>query len=165
MAGGFQDRLARRPGDEILVIPPLQEISRNPDTLSITPAYTQVTASWIDKKSKLCDFQAIFNNQMDMSLHNGNKPIKTNGLIRMNAFNEFVFSPTIMEDHVIIGGHSIWFRSYFRTFLPYGVQHKAKTNKIVNAGVVAFDLLQLPTPKGNKYMVDPKSIRVVYGGF
>jgi hypothetical protein len=26
MAGGFRDRLARRPGDKILVIPSLQEI-------------------------------------------------------------------------------------------------------------------------------------------
>jgi len=113
----------------------------------------------------MCDFQAIFNNQMDMSLHSGNKPLNTNGLLRMDAFNEFVFSSSVMEDHVIVGGHSIWFRSFFKTFLPSGVDHKAKNRKIVNAGVVAFDLLQLKTPKGNKYMVDPKSIRVVYGGF
>jgi hypothetical protein len=165
MAGGFRDRLARRSGDKILVIPSLQEISRNPDTLSITPPYTTVTASWVDQNSTMCDFQAIFNTQMDMSLHSGNKPVKTNGLLRMNAFNEFVFSSAIAEDHVICGGHSIWFRSYFKTFLPYQVNHPSKTKKIVNGGVVAFDLLQLKTPKGNKYMVDPKSIRVVYGGF
>jgi hypothetical protein len=139
--------------------------SRNPDTLSITPAHTQVTASWVDQKSTMCDFQAIFNNQTDMSLHTGNKPIKTNGLLRMDAFNDFVFSPSVAEDHVIVGGHSIWFRSYFKTYLPYGVDHVSKKRKIVNTGVVAFDLLQLPTPKGNKYMIDPKTIRVVYGGF
>lgn len=164
LAGAFRDRLARRPEDKILVIPPLQEISRNPDTLSITPAHAIVTASWVDKHSKMCDFQTIFNNQVDTSLHTGNKPIKTNGLLRMNAFNEFVYS-NVSENHVIVGGHSIWFRSYFRTYLPYSIDHVSKTRKIVNAGVVAFDLLKLQTPKGNKFMVDPKSIRVVYGGF
>ena len=36
------------------------QISRNPDTLSITPAYTPIQASWIDKTAKVCDFQDIF---------------------------------------------------------------------------------------------------------
>ena len=139
--------------------------SRNPDTLSITPAHTQVTASWIERTSQLCDFQGIFNNQTDMSLHIGNKPITTNGLKRMTEFCEFAFSGVVNEDHLIVGGHSIWFRSFFKTFLPYQVDHVSKNRKIVNAGVVAFTLMKLPTPKGNKYMVDPKSIQVLYGGF
>eukprot|EP00568_Trieres_chinensis_P002089 CAMPEP_0183310730 /NCGR_PEP_ID=MMETSP0160_2-20130417/32938_1 /TAXON_ID=2839 ORGANISM="Odontella Sinensis, Strain Grunow 1884" /NCGR_SAMPLE_ID=MMETSP0160_2 /ASSEMBLY_ACC=CAM_ASM_000250 /LENGTH=363 /DNA_ID=CAMNT_0025475073 /DNA_START=131 /DNA_END=1222 /DNA_ORIENTATION=+ len=165
MAAGFRERLSRRPGDKILVIPSLQEISRNPDTLSITPAQKQVTASWIDKGSKICDFQKIFTQQTDMSLHKGNKPIKTNGLLRMNEFCDFVFSPNVQEEYVIVGGHSIWFRSFFRTFIPYNTDHVSKKRKVVNAGCVSFTLLKATTNEGDKYMVDPQSVQVIYGGF
>ena len=99
-----------------------------------------------------------------MSLHIGNKPINTNGLKRMNEFCDFAFSG-VNEEHVIVGGHSIWFRTFFKTFLPYQVDHVCKNRKIVNGGVVAFTLMKLQTPKGNKYMVDPNSIQVLYGGF
>ena len=100
-----------------------------------------------------------------MSLHSGNKPLSTNGLKRMDAFNDFVFSPSVKEDYVIVGGHSIWFRSFFQTFLPYTSTHVAKKKKIVNGGVVAFELIKANTKTGQKYMVDAKSIHVVYGGF
>jgi broad specificity phosphatase PhoE len=164
MAAGFQDRLAQHPEEKILVVPSLQEISRNPDTLSITPAHTQVTASWIDKSSKLCNFQSIFSNQVDMSLHTGNKEITTNGLKRMDAFCDVVFRQN--ENHVIVGGHSIYFRSFFRTFMPYTEDHAAKSKKIVNCGVVALDLLKFKNEHGKTYyMIDPKTVNVVYGGF
>jgi hypothetical protein len=165
MAGGFQNRFAQNPMEQIaVVLPSLQEISRNPDTLAITPAHAQVTASWIDKKSSICDFQRIFSKQVDMSLHTGNKPIRTNGLKRMDAFCEFVFSQK--EEHIIAVGHSIYFRSFFKTFLPYQDGHVAKKNKIINCGVVALDLLQFKDVLGKTHhMIDPKSIRVVYGGF
>jgi hypothetical protein len=165
LAGGFRDRLARRPDDKILVITALQEISRNPDTLSITPAHTPIQASWIEKTSKVCDFQDIFNTQTDMSLHVGNKPLNTNGLKRMLDFCEFVYSPSVKEDFVIVGGHSIWFRNFFQMFLPYSVHHVSKNKKIVNGGIVTFDLMKAETRRGPSYMVDPKTIRVVYGGF
>ena len=139
--------------------------SRNPDALSITPAHKQVTASWIERGSKICDFQGIFKNQFDMSLHGGNKPVDSNGLKRMNDFCEFIFSRSVKEDHVIVGGHSIWFRSFFRTFLPLAINHKGKTGKIVNCGVVAVKVLKMTTAEGNKYMVDPDSVRVLFGGF
>ena len=113
----------------------------------------------------MCDFQQIFNSQTDMSLHVGNKPVDSNGLKRMIEFCDFVFSPSVKEDRVITGGHSIWFRSFFRTFLPYGVNHKSKTNKIVNGGIVVFTLQKTSTRNGNKYMIEPESIRVIFGGF
>jgi hypothetical protein len=166
MAAGFRDRLSRHPEDKILIVPSLQEISRNPDTLSITPAHTSVTASWMEtsSKQKICDFSFIFRHQVDMSLHNGNKPIATNGLIRMTDFCDYVFS--LKEDHVICGGHSIWFRSFFRTFLPNTIDHVSKTRKVVNCGVVALTLMKATTADGKCcYMIDPQSIKVVHGGF
>ena len=111
------------------------------------------------------DFQHVFTNQVDMSLHSGNKPIGTNGLKRMNLFCDFLFSPSVTEDYVIVGGHSLWFRSFFQTFLPYKSSHISKKKKIVNGGVVAFEFVKANTKNGPRYMIDPKSIDVVYGGF
>ena len=159
----FQERMKRRPNDTIFVLPSLQEISRNPDTLSITPAYTLVTASWIDRESTACNFQEIFTNRTDMSMHSGNKPVNTNGLKRMKEFCKYVFSQR--TEAFIVGGHSIWFRSFFQNFLPYDVDHVAKKRKIVNAGAVGFTLMKVSTPQGDKYMIDPESVTVVYGGF
>ena len=165
VAGGFQDRLSRRPTEKVLVLPSLQEISRNPDTLSITPAQTQIQASWIDKGSTICDFQTIYRDQFDMSLHR-NKPISTKGLKRMRKFCDFVFSSSVPEQYVVAGGHSIWFRSFFRTFLPHKIDHDGKNKKVVNCGIVAFTLIKVVRKSGQAtYMIDPKSVDTVYGGF
>jgi hypothetical protein len=191
---GFYDRLQRRPNDKILIVPSLQEISRNPDTLSITPPSSSssnssnstttttvptIQASWIEKQYTSISFQSIFNNQIDMSLYKGNKPLDTNGLKRMKEFCEFIFSsssassasaaaPTpqpIKEQHIIVGGHSIWFKYFFQTFLPYSVQHPSKQKKIVNCGIIVFDLLKAETKRGPMYMIDPKTIKTIYGGY
>mmetsp|Transcript_29661 Transcript_29661/g.36101 ORF Transcript_29661/g.36101 Transcript_29661/m.36101 type:complete len:298 (-) Transcript_29661:1401-2294(-) len=111
MAASFRYRLKANPDEKILVVPSLQEISRNPDTLSITPAQKPTTPSFIDKETKICDMEGIFVKQTDMSLHLGNKPMDTNGLKRMSEFCDFAF--TLKEEALIIGGHSIWFRSFF----------------------------------------------------
>lgn len=98
-------------------------------------------------------------------MHMGNKPVNTNGLKRMKEFCSYTFSPAVREDHIIVGGHSLWFKYFFINFLPFNVGHVAKKKKIVNGGVVAFDLMKANTKQGTKYMIDPKSIRVIHGGF
>lgn len=163
IAAGFRERLSRQSSEKIVILPCLQEISRNPDALSITPAYTPVTASWIEKESTVADFQQIYANQCDVQMHDGNKPVNSNGLIRMLEFCNYAFKQH--EEVLICGGHSIWFRSFFKTFLPYADNHVSKTRKIVNGGTVSFTLLKTETESGPVYMVDPKSILVVYGGF
>jgi hypothetical protein len=165
IVGGFSDRLLRRPTDKILIVPSLQEISHNPDTLSITPSHTPIQASWIEKTSKICNFQDILDTQTDMSLHTGNKPLNTNGLKRVLEFCDFVFGGSVQEEYVIVGGHSIWFRTFFRLFLPYSINHTAKNKKIVNGGIVVFELMKVETKKGAKYMIDPTTIKTIYGGF
>ena len=165
VAVGFHDRFRRRPDDKILILPALQEISRNPDTLCITPPHTHIQASWIEKTSNVCDFQEIFSSQTDMSLYTGDKPVNTNGLKRMLDFCEFLFSPSVKDSHIVVGGHSLWFRSFFQMFLPYSVHHVSKNRKLVNGGIVVFDLMKADTRRGPRFMIDPKTIRVVYGGF
>lgn len=165
LAGGLRERLSRRPADKIFVLSSLQEISRNPDALSITPAQSPVQASWIEKTSKVCKFQEIFATQVDTSRHTGNKPIKSTGYGRMTDFCKHTFSPAVREKYIIVGGHSLWFKSFFQNFLPYHIEHISKEKKIINGGVVVFELVKATTQYGDKFMVDPKSVKVVYGGF
>jgi hypothetical protein len=167
LAGGFRDRLGRNSWDKIIVLDSLQEVSRNPDTLAITPARATVQASWIERSYKPCNFQSIFDTRTDTSLHTGDKPLDTNGLKRMNEFCEFVYFSPEMKDatHVVVGGHSLWFRYFFNMFLPYSVHHVSKNKKIVNGGIVTFELMKAETRRGPRYMIDPKTIRIVYGGF
>ena len=159
---GFRDRLANNPEEKIVITPSLQEISRNPDTLSITPPHTPVTASWIEQE-RLPQIQPILTNRVDMTLHSGNKPLNTNGLIRMKAFCEFAFERP--EEALICGGRSLWFRSFFQMFMPHSSTHVATKKKMVNGGAVKFDLLQASTPAGPVYMIDEKTVSVIYGGF
>ena len=67
---------------------------------------------------------------------------------------------------VIVGGHSIWFRRFFRQFLGKSVEHDCKTYKIQNGGVVGFTLQQLRVTTGDTsvvtYRVVPDSIRNVF---
>ena len=168
MVVGFRERLSsseNNDNESIVVLGSLQEISRNPDTLSITPPATSIQASWVEESHlELCDFASIYEHQVDMSRHEGDKPVGSNGLVRMLEFCDFAFT-NVDPDYLIVGGHSIWFRSFFQMFLPYSVHHDAKTKKIVNGGVVVFDLMKANTKDGPKYMIDPITIRVIYGGF
>lgn len=164
VAASFQDRLLRNPNEQILILPSLQEISRNPDTLSITPARTNVTPSWIDAASKKVDFKTIFARQVDTHLHTGNKPIDTNGYKRMKDFCHAAFN-TIDEEYIIVGGHSIWFRSFFKEFLPRDSTHVGKSKKVMNCGAVSFTLCKTYEGGEERFMIQEDSINVVYGGF
>jgi hypothetical protein len=163
MAIGFQKRLdTKYDNDKILILPSLQEISRNPDALCITPPYGSVVPAWTDPVASL---QPIYDQQVDTCMHTGNKPVASNGLLRIQEFCRIVFTE-IHKDSVIVGGHSLWFRSFFQTYLPKNNTHVAKKKKLVNGGVVGFTLLRIEvTPSQVEYMIDPASIVVLHGGF
>lgn len=165
MALGFQDRLERNLADDkILIIPQLQEISRNPDALSITPPKGSVIPSWIDREIDAVYFERLYKDQVDTHLHTGNKPVDTNGLKRLEAFCDVAFSE-IKKDTIIAAGHSLWFRSFFRTYLPHKFYHISKKKKLINGGCASFTLMKKTTSEGDKFMIDPKSLHVIYGGF
>ena len=160
---GFQDRLQQQmDGDKIQLWPQLQEISRNPDALSITPSQGKVITSWTDPP----ELERIFAQQIDTSFHKGNKPVGSNGLLRMQSFCRAVFHDTDHEN-LVVAGHSLWFRSFFRTYLPYGLEHVSKKRKLMNGGCVGFDLMRVKDDKTGQehYMIDSKTITVLYGGF
>jgi hypothetical protein len=81
----------------------------------------------------------------------------------MATFNEWVFNRT--EDVIIVGGHSLWFKSFFQTYMSHSSIHDAKSKKIENSGVVSFTL-QCGVDDGVPlYRVDTDSISNVYRGF
>ena len=47
--------------------------------------------------------------------------------------------------------------------LPFNSTHRAKTHKMTNSGVVAFDIYK--PVSGKTVCIDPASMEVVYGGF
>ncbi len=146
MALGLQDRLDKQyPNDSIIIMPELQEISRNPDALSITPPHGKVLPSFVDNNITTCDLPRIYDKQVDTeTFHYGNKALTSNGLARMQSFCKIVFDK-IDKDVVIAAGHSLWFRSFFQTYLPWDVEHKAKKKKLINGGCVSFTLHKVIT--------------------
>lgn len=107
---GLWGRLAQ--GDRLLVLSELQEISRNPDTLALAPP-----GGVPDLDSLFSQLGPQFHyGVLDGSTHNGSKPLRGNGLTRLNAFANWVF--TRSEDTVVATGHSLYFKHFFNIFLP-----------------------------------------------
>merc|ERR1739848_327021 len=110
----------------------LQEISRNVDTLALAPPRCPpvLREGTVGK----CILQAKY--------HEGSKSVSSNGGKRMDAFCEWIFSkisPAASSRTVVCAGHSLWFRTFFRAYLPHDSQHECKIDKIVNCGVVSFE--------------------------
>jgi len=176
---GMKDRLDRKiSNDKILVLQELQEASINPDAQSIAPPFGKLVASFMDSE----EIKNVYANQTDARLNKGNKELKSNGLIRMKAFCKMLFNGDGRNeenndkngsivlanyDNVLCTGHSYWFRAFFQTYLPRNFQHVCKTKKIVNGGLVGFTLChtKVKTTGEDKYMIDPSSLTVLYGGF
>jgi len=152
-----------RSEERIIILSSLQEISRNIDTRALAGPKTIPNLSRI---ADYCGNQGDFNAEQvyDVNECHGNKTTFFTGVKRLKSFNEWVFKRH--EDAIIVGGHSLWFKYYFQVYLPHKTIHPAKKQKIVNSGVVAFDLHRSELTDGSVwYRVDPDSIVVVYGGF
>lgn len=154
-----------RTGEKIYILSSLQEISRNIDTCALSPpkGLADLPFSRIEKH---CNVNGKFvpENHFDLSENYGNKPRSFYGIKRLRAFGEWIFKRK--EGTIIVGGHSLWFKYFFQTYLPHDCEHDAKKKKITNSGVVAFTIYRSELADGNPlYRIDPESIRVVYGGF
>jgi hypothetical protein len=160
----LHDRLDKRmKDDKILILEELQEASINPDALSIAPPKAPLVTSFTDSDR----VKDIYATQTDTSQNIGNKPLKSNGLVRMEAFCKLLFDGThVPANNVLCTGHSYWFRAFFQTYLPRDFTHVCKKKKLINGGVVGFTLWHKKTDKGeDKYMIDPNSLVTLYGGF
>jgi len=158
------DRLSKSE-DKVNLLPSLQEISRNMDTLSITPPHTPPLPSWIER-DYLLDVSKVYRDQVDTTANTGNKPVTgTSGLKRILTFNKWLFESTNPDTVVIVAGHSLWFRAYFRLFLARSSKHKAISSKIANGGVVSFTIHQVSDGSGEAYKIEESSIEEVFKGF
>eukprot|EP00934_Nitzschia_sp_Nitz4_P003315 Nitzschia sp. Nitz4//scaffold14_size191712//549//1637//NITZ4_001696-RA/size191712-processed-gene-0.296-mRNA-1//-1//CDS//3329536846//3305//frame0 len=158
---GLQDRLDKYvKDDKIMILQELQEVSINPDALSIHPPHSKLVHSWMDSDR----IKEIYETQCDTSKNLGNKPLDGNGLQRMKRFCDIAFDE-IGAPAVVATGHSYWFRAFFQTYLPKSFDHVSKKKKLINGGIVGFTLMRKQTEKGYKYSIDPNSIVVLYGGF
>eukprot|EP00611_Tribonema_gayanum_P020163 TRINITY_DN3626_c0_g1_i3.p1 TRINITY_DN3626_c0_g1~~TRINITY_DN3626_c0_g1_i3.p1 ORF type:complete len:333 (-),score=105.50 TRINITY_DN3626_c0_g1_i3:200-1198(-) len=150
----FWDRL-RQTRENFLVLSCLQEVTFNVDGISLLENGEVPDGSVGRALGQEIAFDAEFNA--------GTKGLRSNGYARMGEFCKWASARP--EDTVVCAGHSLWFRDFFRNFLPFAAQHASKQKKIVNCGVVAFTLQQGTLNGRTAYKVDPASITVVYGGF
>ena len=162
----FSGRLLRRSDEKVHILSSGQEITRNIDGYSLSAPGCYPTPSWVEVEQPELDkvVSAIYSgDHLDARDNQGNKPLSSNGLKRMTEFCNWVFNNDNAKDvpNIILGGHSLWFREFFKTFLPYKSSHEAKSKKLVNCGIVSFDLITLH----GRYVIDPDSIQIVYGGF
>lgn len=88
-------------------------------------------------------------------LNTGHKPLDETGLHRLQHFADWAFSRP--EHTIIIGGHSLWFRTFFKVFLSASDPHIAKTNKMANGGVVSLRLNKGIAKTGRLFNVYPLS--------
>jgi hypothetical protein len=103
---------------------------------------------------------------LNTHFNTGNNQMGRKGYAALREFAEFACAQD--ADFVIAGGHSLWFREFFRMFLDdeHLQTQVACRKKIVNCGVVAFTLTKVKHPKhGDVYRIDPDAIDAVYGGF
>ncbi|CAE8584677.1 unnamed protein product [Polarella glacialis] len=153
---GFKRSL--KGGRPVWVLSCLQEISRNVDTLSLALPHCPPPVRDCDASTGLqCNFNL------------GNKGLSSNGGVRLQSFCEWVFSdcsPAALQPTVVVGGHSLWFQTFFQAYLPHSAYHQCKHAKLVNCGAVMFDLELLQSSDGRlEYRVVLDSLATLYGGF
>ena len=171
---GFWDRLART-GEKIYVLSCMQEMARNVDTCALAGARECPPLHGIESKVEdinntpmgrmiVGDSGSVVG--LNTHFNVGNKPIGRVGFGGLLEFAEWCSAQD--AECIIAGGHSLWFKEFFKAFLDRDASKKdlAARKKIVNCGVVGFTLTHVKHPRhGDVYRVDPESVDSVYGGF
>jgi len=151
-------------GERVIVLSALQEMTRNVDTQSLTEKGCYQDTTLLKKVLKSSFSPDTY---LDIGESAGNKTLSSQAIRRMEDFCRWSFERS--EQVIIVGGgHSIWFKKFFKVFLPSSVEHDCKTRKIQNAGAIAFKLEKgVVGDEGLKvgYRVDIDSLSVVFGGF
>jgi len=156
----------QRTKEKIHILSDLQEISRNVDTMALSPP---MGCPPLDRLLKLLeDPNANLKELFETSGNAGQKLVFESAADRLVRFSSWCFdSPYTKsgENTIIVNGHSLYFKTFFNTFLPRNQEHDAKKKKIVNTGAVAFTFCRGLVNDTYVYRVDPESIKVIFGGF
>jgi hypothetical protein len=150
----------QKTGEQIVLNSSLQEMTRNVDTNAVAPA-GKLPVMEVEKKVLVgFDKDKVFN----ATNSKGNKPVGSRAKERMEAFCAWCFEQD-KEFIIVAAGHSIWFRNFFKIFLPKNVQHCAKDVKMVNCGVVSFTLTKGQLDGDPAYRIEAETLTELYGGF
>lgn len=175
--------------ERVKVLSSLQEMSRNVDTNALAGKGALPTipglrglAGWDGAKAAGAAAKPDTygpHDIVDASTSHGNKGLFSKGAKRMDAFAAWCLGRP--EDVVVVAaGHSLWFKNFFKLFLPSDAAEDGgsagsaagrrlaslmTTKKMKNCAVVSFVLEEGTTAKGKVgYRIDPDSIGNVYGG-
>jgi len=159
-----------RTNEKILIHSACQEMSRNVDCMATSEPGCIPNMEGADcgraaelmTKSNQDSYKAdeIFN----PALNGGHKPLNERGLDRILNFADWVF--TRPEHTIIVGGHSLWFRNFFKAFLPLASQAHAKTCKMENGACVVFTLNVGKSATGTPaHWIESNSVRPIFKGF
>jgi len=163
---GFKARL--KLGTKIRVLSCLQECSRNVDTQSLTPANTHPKpSSALVQRDK--EGATSYRDNVDINDYDGNKTLSSNAGIRILQFCDKAFQLKGYGPAIIVAGHSIWFKSFFKMLIRKDTDSRiaqlAMNKKIHNGGLVKFTLRQHKAGSTFEYSVDPASINEIHLGF
>jgi len=167
VAIGLKHRLAAT-GEQILIHSACQEISRNIDCYASATAGAVPHMEGADcgDAAKLMTLPGQTQYSKDIfnpAMNSGQKPLDETGLQRLQDFVEWCFSRP--ESTIIVAGHSLWFRSFFRVFYDHSKDHPGKDCKMVNGGVVSFTLNRGEHNNKSCYWIEPETIKTIIGGF
>jgi broad specificity phosphatase PhoE len=160
---GVAPRLSRT-REKIVIDSSLQEGTRNIDGLSFSSERGKIAQTRILNFDTALMLHTVF----DPSLNEGNKPLSSNVYTRMDDFIGHMFGGSIRPlsgqplKEIIVVGHSGFFMRFFRRFLPPMSTHVAKSKKMKNCSVVAFELVC--EPSGDVH-IDESTVEVLHRGF
>eukprot|EP01061_Rhynchopus_euleeides_P040499 TRINITY_DN6975_c0_g1_i1.p1 TRINITY_DN6975_c0_g1~~TRINITY_DN6975_c0_g1_i1.p1 ORF type:complete len:218 (+),score=90.62 TRINITY_DN6975_c0_g1_i1:830-1483(+) len=142
--------------EDVYVYSCLQEVARNVDTLSLTPARE---APKVD-----CPFTELLNAKLNF----GSKRWHERAVKRLSIFLKFAFSRE--ENRVIVVGHSLYFKKFFNEYLDERAQlpeqaKKSMKHKLSNCGVVRFRIQRGNKTFVNAYRIVPETIEVLHGSW
>lgn len=168
------DRLADS-GEPIYIRSELQEISRNLDAVALAPPLRYQPSPRTAVIKALDGADLDFAGLYCAEGNRGNKAVLGHPRHRLERFAAFCFGdpsvqglPSLRSTRnatVIVAGHSLWFRTFFRMYIDKDVRHKAKDSKLSNAGVVSFTLERAALGGRMVYRIPPDSIRLLHGHF
>ena len=131
LAQALWDRIKQRK-EALHILSQLQEISTNVDTLALAEPRTAPELPSIEMQLELERDDDPFEpaHVFNVDANTGNKHVLSTGETRIVEFAEWACERN--EEVVIVAGHSLYFRQFFRSFLPHACEHVSKNKKIDN---------------------------------
>lgn len=132
MLYGFKPVFEKKP---LRLFGRLQEMTRNVDGIALASGAKMLPPC---PRAETKDLDPLYKT-LDVTEYEGAKPLvqfKKDGLKRIFGFANFLLTNECPV--AVCGGHSIYFRTFFRIFYPDNT-HECHKQKVANGGVVKFD--------------------------